>query len=618
MSVAEGGAAVLAVGAVSAFGRGVAATPIGAVGEASPVAITADETFRAAGLEGALSARALPDTPAADPAVTLLVDAMEQLVEELDERETGWRQRRIGLCLGTSSGAMVTASRAFEARRRDDGAAIGEATYFSPVDEALSQLALPLVRRSQVVAACASSTIAMGRGLRWLEQDLCDLVIAGGYDALSLFVAAGFAALRATTVTAPRPFRAARDGMVLGEAAAVVALAPARCGARWYLTGFGASADAVHITAPDREGGGLRRSARAALADAGCAAERVDLVSAHGTATPYNDAAEAGAIRVLFEPRRPWVHPYKAQIGHCLGAAGVVETLAMARGLTDGRVPATAGDGDLDPDAHVRLAATTEEQPLDAGLKLSAAFGGVTAALVVEREPAARRPPRSKRRVKVLAGVSIDDVDREALAVAVGVARDRLARIDDLGQLGVAAVAALREALPDGALAGAGVVAGHALATIDTNERFYRRLLDKGARRVDPRLFPATSPNAGAGHVSIFFGLTGPCFAVHDGLDGSLEALEAAAELVAMGDAERMVVLAADDAGPMARAWLDQRRRPTVRRGATALLLGAADDPLAAEGAKALPEDLRLREGDSPGEPGAEHVGHAALAPFVP
>lgn len=613
MSGAERGAAVIAVGAVSAFGRGAAATPIGEPGGAAPVAIAPDEAFRRAGLEGALSARALPaDT--ADPASALCRDAMDQVVAALDADEPGWRDRRVGLCLGTSSGAMGVAERAFVARRGDGGAAIGEATYFAPIDAAVERLGVELVRRSQVVAACASSTIAMGRGLRWLERDDCDLVIAGGYDALSLFVAAGFAALRATTTTSPKPFRTGRDGMVLGEAAALVALVPARAGARWYLTGFGASADAVHITAPDRHGGGLRRAAEAALADAGCDAARVDLVSAHGTATPYNDAAEARVVEGLFRPGRPVVHPYKAQIGHCLGAAGVVETLALARGLVDGLVPAATREGDLDPDADVALAARTEPRRVDAGLKLSAAFGGVTAALVLEREPAVGRPARVRKDVVVIGRATVDDVDRETLCKALDVPQNRLARIDDLGQLSVAAVAGLRATLgSEGAFEGAGVVAGHALATLDTNERFYRRLLDKGPRWVDPRLFPATSPNAGAGHVSIFFGLTGPCFAVNDGLDGALEALEAAAELVAAGDAPRMIVVAADDAGPMAQAWFAEcGLEATIRRGATALLLAAADDPLVAGRVWRLPADLRIRAGSAAGT-----MGHEALAQFV-
>ncbi|MCA9620550.1 MAG: 3-oxoacyl-ACP synthase, partial [Myxococcales bacterium] len=208
-----------------------------------------------------------------------------------------------------------------------------------------------------------------------------------------------------------------------------------------------------------------------------------------------------------------------------------------------------------------------------------AAFGGVTAALVLQQPGEAARPPREARPVGVMAVVTLEaTVDREALAATLGVPLDRIARIDPLGQLTLAAVAALADAVGRDALRGAGIVAGHALATLDTNERFFERLLDKGARRIDPRQFPATSPNAGAGHASIFFDLVGPCFAVARGLDGGLEALEVAADLVAAGDADRMVVVAADDGGPAAQAWLAAHPAPVAfAPGAVALLLGCEE-----------------------------------------
>jgi 3-oxoacyl-[acyl-carrier-protein] synthase-1/3-oxoacyl-[acyl-carrier-protein] synthase II len=344
------------------------------------------------------------------------------------------------------------------------------------------------------------------------------------------------------------------------------------------VSGFGASADAVHITAPDRSGAGLVRAARAALADAACEPSRVGLVSAHATSTPFNDGAEAKALRELFDPL-PLVHPFKAQIGHTLGAAGVLELLAATHALEEQVAPAAAGDAPLDPEATVPMLEHAEPRRLDAALKLAAAFGGVTAALVAQREPSNRRP-RPLRAVRVVGHAAVGDVpiDRVALADATGVPRDKLARIDDLGQLALAATAALASALGREALNGAGVVAGYALATLATNEIFNRRLIDKGPRWVDPRLFPATTPNSGAGHVAIAFGLTGPNFAVNGGLNGGLEAVAAAAELVAAGDADRMLVIAADDAGPAARSWVELVTPDRAHaRGAVALLLEAGE-----------------------------------------
>ena len=587
------GVGVLAVGAISAQGRGVEAYDAGAEGEVARTLLREDAELVSGGLTKPRCARAaLP--PCADRATALLVDALEQVIAELDVIEPAWRRQRVGVCIGTSSGGMRSAERLFAARARGDSISpelAGPATYFAPLDDALEAVSLTPVKRCQVLTACASSTLAIGLGMRWLERGACDLVLAGGYDAVSLFVAAGFEALRATSASLPQPFRLRRDGMLLGEGAAVLALGRPTAPPRFWLTGFGASCDAHHITAPDREGAGLARAARAALGDAGCEPSRVDLVSAHATATPYNDSAEARAIASVC-PTGPLVHPFKAQIGHTLGAAGALELLSAAHALEQQLAPAAFGDGEIDPDATVQLLDRSERRSLDVALKLSAAFGGVSAALVVERAPAARsRPPR--RPVHLVDHVHVSSYDRGDLAEALDVGRDRLARLDDLGQLSLAALVALRQRVGAEALQGAGVVSGHALATLDTNERFVSRLLSKGARWVDPRLFPATSPNAAAGHGAIALGLTGPNFAVGAGLEGPLEAVAAAAELISAGDAPAMVVVAADDAGPAAQQWIELVA-PTRRlaRGAVALLLSAEASPAGGRVDPDLPHEI--------------------------
>ncbi len=572
----------IAVGAVSPLGCGREAYALEQPGQAARTAIGRDDMLAQAGLARPNLARAPADLGVAalgdDRASNLLLAAFEQLCAQLDGRRAGWRQQRLGVCVGSSSGGMLSAEELFSARAEDQVVSPSlarRATYFAPLDFALQRCALAPTKRSQILAACASSTIALGLAARWLQRDACDLVLAGGYDAVSLFVAAGFEAIRATTPSSPQPFRQGRAGMALGEGAALVALVRPSDGLEplFRIAGFGASSDAVHITAPDREGAGLIRAGRAALEEAGCSGKRVDLVSAHATATPYNDAAEAKAIHALCGRPTPVVHPFKAQIGHTLGAAGVLEALAAVDGLRRGIAPPSWGDAPLDPDAEVTLLERAESRPLRTALKLSAAFGGVSAALLLttEQRTAALRPLRP---VHVVAHASVNAIDKAWLAEASGIARDRLARIDPLGQLALSAVAKLAQKEGRAALDGAGVVAGHSLATLDTNERFNERLLKKGPRLVDPRLFPATSPNACAGHCAIAFGLHGPNFAVGAGLCGSLEALLAAAELVAAGDVERMVVVAADDAGAAARHWADLLcpDRPQ-EHGAVALLL---------------------------------------------
>ncbi len=618
------GASVIAVGAISAMGLSTRAYEAGIVGEPARVVITRDEGLVQAGLQRPFCARAVATEHAgrfADRATALLFEALVQLGASLDQKRRGWRQSRIGLAIGTSSGGMLCTETFFRKREmhargnvahETEAAEVARrATYFAPVDDALEAFGLSpatVCRRTHLVAACAASTLAMGLGLRWIDRGVCDLVIAGGYDAVSVFVAMGFEALRATSASQSRPFRLGRDGMSLGEGAGLVALvrdddrrgAPSIC----YLAGFGASTDAVHITAPDRTGAGLARAARRAIEDSGLSASDIGLVSAHGTATPFNDAMESRAIATVFQDAPPpIVHPFKAQIGHTLGAAGVLESLAVVDAITRHVAPAAAGDGQLDPDAAVVLLERSETRCIDAGLKLSAAFGGANAAIVLSRH----KPPRSarfQRPVYLRAFARISPADVASLSELIGVPRDRLARLDTLCKLGLRAVAELGQIVGVQTLRGAGIVAGHGLATIDTNDRFDSRRRAKGPTFVDPRLFPATSPNAVAGECAIVFGLTGPSFAVNAGFDGGSEALGCAAELVAAGDADRMVIVATDDAGPVARdllLWSGQAFR-RLEEGAVALLIDAETSDIS----RRIDLDIEPSHGDGP-------IGHLAL-----
>lgn len=614
-------ALVVAVGAVSGLGVGELAYVGSLPGEPARSAIARDAELEQAGLLRPFASRARiePEAPArADRATALLDAALAQALSELSLARPGFRSERLAVVLGTSSGGMLCAERFFAERERsgepcasaEERAELARgATYFAPFDDALRRAGLgdvPL--RTQILAACAASTVALGVALRWLDRGACDVVLAGGYDALSVFVAAGFEALRATTASRPRPFGLGRDGMSLGEGAAVVALVREgdQRGARVWgrVSGFGAATDAVHITAPDRTGSGLARAARAALADAAVEPAEVGLVSAHGTSTPFNDPMESRAIgAVLGSPTAPVTHPFKAQIGHTLGAAGVLESLAVMHALATQTLPASVDPGEPDPDAPARLLAVAERGSLRAALKLSAAFGGANAAVVLTAEATARAP-RPPRAVYVRAVARAASIELDALSQALGVPKDRLGRLDTLTRLSLSAVASLAAAVGAETLRGAGIVAGQALATLDTNARFDARKRARGPTAVEPRLFPATSPNAAAGECAIAFGLTGPSFAVGSGLAAGLEALARAAELVAARDAERVVVLAADDAGPAARellAWSGQGTRE-LAEGAVALLLDAEPSAALAR----VPLDL-------PVDPTAGPIGHLGL-----
>jgi 3-oxoacyl-[acyl-carrier-protein] synthase-1/3-oxoacyl-[acyl-carrier-protein] synthase II len=601
------GIGVVAYGAVSGLGRGAAAFSAGEVGARARVVIGADDELARAGLARPFAARA--DVGRRDDRATALLElALGDCASELDASRPGWRRERVGLVLGTSSGGMRAAEAAFAAIAR--GAPVVDpeaATYFGPMARAARALGVGVDPSVLVLGACASSALAVGLGRRWIERGACDLVLAGGFDEVTVFVAAGFEALRAVTAAPPpRPFRVGRDGMSLGEGAAVIALARAPS-ALAFVTGFGAASDAVHLTAPDRDGGGLARAAAAALREAGAA--EVAIVSAHATATPFNDAAEARAIaRALGEERArsTIVHPFKAQIGHTLGAAGVLELLACVDAIRRGVLPAAAGDGPADPEAPAKLLDRCEAGRPRTALKLAAAFGGANAALVVSAAPGSGQVGARPAYLHGAAHVAREP-PLEELAARTGVGVDRLARADGLVRLALAALAAL--AASSGPLEGAGIIVGSALATADTNALFAARIRERGARAAEPRRFPYTSPNAVAGECSIALHLTGPSFSVGGGMHAAVEALAVGAVLVEAGDADRVVVVAVDEVGRAARAL----GGGALVEGAVAVLLDAR-----AAGARARVGAVSVARGLERGGPVARVApGHVALLPLV-
>jgi 3-oxoacyl-[acyl-carrier-protein] synthase II len=598
--------AIVAFGAVSALGEGPAAASAGEVGAPARVAISRDDELARAGLARPFAARAWPI--AAEQRVTALLErALITCALELDRVRSGWRGQRVGLVLGTSAGGMRAAESAFGAMAREERVLDAEApTYFGPMARAARALGMPLDPCLLVLGACASAAVAIGLACRFLARDGCDVVLAGGFDEVTVFVAAGFEALHATTASPPpRPFRLGRDGMSLGEGAAVLALARADARpARAFVLGFGAGSDAVHLTGPDREGKGLARAATFALKDAGLS--RVDLVSAHATATPFNDAAESRAIGAALgaeKARDVVVHPFKAQIGHTLGAAGALELLACVDAIERGVLPAAAGEGAIDPDSPARLLQHGLLAAPRTALKLSSAFGGANAALVVASvadgpEPL-RRPVFVHGAAHVAAEPSLDD-----LAASTGTPAFRLARADSLVRLAIAAVERLEAVC--GPLAGSGVVVGTAFATLETNAIFAARIRERGAQAAEPRRFPYTSPNAVAGECSIIFRLTGPSFSVGGGMHAAIEALAAASMLVEARDCERMVVVAVDDVGPATRAL----GGGSLRSGAVAVLVSCSD-----VGARARVGGISLRRGEPASSSTAP--GHLALIPLL-
>ena len=247
-------------------------------------------------------------------------------------------------------------------------------------------------QRSCVVAACSSSTIAIGQAADAIRLGRLDAAVAGGTDALARLTFSGFNALRLMDVAPCRPFDRSRSGMSIGEGAGMLILESMdrarRRSAHVYgeLAGYSASCEAFHPTAPEPDGRPIASVVRAALADAGIDAECVDHINAHGTATPQNDRAEARGFHAVFGARaaRMPVTSLKSMIGHCLGAAGALEAAVLALTVARQVIPPTINHSETDAECVVDVVANEARQAhVSVGVSTSLAFGGNDAALVI-------------------------------------------------------------------------------------------------------------------------------------------------------------------------------------------------------------------------------------------
>ncbi len=236
--------------------------------------------------------------------------------------------------------------------------------------------------RATFTTACSSSAHALGHALDLLREGKADVVVAGAGDGLCRLAVAGFLALENVSRDGCRPFAKDRDGMTLGEAAAVLVLERASAARRKpyaRLLGYGASCEAYHATSTDPTGSGAEGALRAALRDAKLDASAIGYVNAHATGTKDNDAAEAAALARVF-PHRPPVSSTKALHGHALGAAGALEAAITCLALSDGLLP---GQGRTDVEGDIDVVETGRPVRVQHALSLSLAFGGNDVALVL-------------------------------------------------------------------------------------------------------------------------------------------------------------------------------------------------------------------------------------------
>ena len=317
-------------------------------------------------------------------------------------RQSGWESSdALPIVLGTTSGGMALGEKfyrqaveqPFDRRRQASRVA-----HYQPQRQAMDIAdAFGFTGPVMIIAnACASGANAIGHAWHAIRFGGAPRVLTVGYDALSQLVFAGFDALQALSPGTCRPFDRDRDGLALGEGAAVLALesldSATRRGAAILgeIAGYGAATDDYHLTQPQPQGEAAWKAMQAACASAEVSPAQIQYVNAHGTGTPLNDQAEAEAINRWAEGWAPrlQVSSTKSTIGHLLGAAGAVEALVCLMALRGQWLPPTTTTETVDPRCRFTLVQRpTPACGLEYALTNSFGFGGANASLLCRRWP---------------------------------------------------------------------------------------------------------------------------------------------------------------------------------------------------------------------------------------
>lgn len=245
-------------------------------------------------------------------------------------------------------------------------------------------------RRSMVVSnACISGVMSLIIGKRVIEAGKVDHVVVAGVDVLSKFIISGFQSLQALSPEPCRPFDAGRKGINLGECASAILITgepeALKITPVVRLAGGGLSNDANHISGPSRTGEELAFAIQQAFDESGTNASDIDMISAHGTATLYNDEMEARAFSIHSMNQVP-VNSLKGYYGHTLGAAGVLEVSLSAEALRRDELLPSLGFGSLGVSQPLSMITTLEHRPLKTVLKTASGFGGCNAAIILRKE----------------------------------------------------------------------------------------------------------------------------------------------------------------------------------------------------------------------------------------
>jgi 3-oxoacyl-[acyl-carrier-protein] synthase-1 len=368
----------------------------------SPLGFTTEENFQAA-MDGCIGIKTINDPkiyPEPFPAAIINRDFIHNAFDDilkneryttlekilllsisdaLKESNIDIRSGKTGMILSTTKGnidLLASNKKSLFDRDRVTLWRLGQviATYFENPNQ-------PIVLSN----ACISGVLAINIAAILINNGTYDHVIVSGGDLVSRFVVSGFMSFLSLSPKACRPFDESRDGLSLGEAASTIILSKEPRGMNdiKYLGGATAN-DANHISGPSRTGEGSYIAIQKALREAGILSSEIDHISAHGTATPYNDEMESIAID-RHQMNDVSVNSLKGYVGHTLGAAGLIETIILLEEMRNNTILKTAGFNKLGVTRNINVVPETSKKELQTSMKMASGFGGSNAAMIIQK-----------------------------------------------------------------------------------------------------------------------------------------------------------------------------------------------------------------------------------------
>ncbi len=326
--------------------------------------------------------------------------AAEQAINQSELLKSNFSNDRVGVIVGSGIGGIGT----FETQHKK---LLKNPRFVSPFfipamisDIAAGQISIKYGFKGlnySVASACATSNHAFGDAFKMIQSNLADVIIAGGSEAaITEMSIAGFSNMKALTKnpdknSASRPFDKNRDGFVMGEGSGILVLESfehaknRNANIIGEIVGYGATADAYHITSPDHEGKGGEKAMLNAILDANISIDDIKYINAHGTSTPLNDKIETKAIKSIFKEKSKdlVINSTKSMTGHLLGAAGAIEAIATILSLNNGYIPPTINYKDLDLECNLNYTPNKGvSKTITYGLSNSFGFGGHNSVII--------------------------------------------------------------------------------------------------------------------------------------------------------------------------------------------------------------------------------------------